>query len=102
MSIYGPSPGTERVIAVKELDKVINALESITGDPERRIGDAQLARLSQDCVELSRLECFLPGAYTAATALLEGIQAARLRSKSVAQQRMLAAVELLRALPLRE
>lgn len=87
---------------MKELDKVISALESITGDPEHRIGDAQLAGLSQDCIELSRLECFLPGAYTAATALLEGIQAARLRSQSLAQQRMLAAVNLLRSLPLRE
>jgi hypothetical protein len=87
---------------VKELDKVINALESITGDPEYRIGDSQLAGLSQDCIELSRLECFLPGAYSAATAILEGIQAARLRSKSLAQQRMLAAVELLRSLPIRE
>jgi hypothetical protein len=87
---------------VKELDKVISALESITGDPEYRIGNAQLAGLSQDCIELSRLECFLPGAYVAATALLEGIQAARLRSQSLAQQRMLTAVNLLRSLPLRE
>jgi hypothetical protein len=92
----------EHVSGVKELDKVINVLESITGDPEHRIGDAQLAGLSQDCIELSRLECFLPGAYIAASALLEGIQAARLRSKSVAQQRMLTAVELLRSLPLRD
>jgi hypothetical protein len=85
---------------VKELDKVISALETITGDPEVRLGDAQLAGLSQDCVELSRLECFVPGAYVAATALLGGIQAARLRAKSLAQERMLTAVELLRSLPL--
>lgn len=87
---------------MKELDKVISALESITGDPEYRFGDAQLAGLSQDCIELSRLDCFLPGAYVAATTLLEGIQAARLRSRSRAQQRMLTAVNLLRSLPLRE
>jgi hypothetical protein len=87
---------------VKELEKVIDALESITGDPDPRLGEAQLAGLSQDCVELSRLDCFVPGAYIAATALLGGIQAARLRSKALAQQRMLAAVELLRNLPLRD
>ena len=87
---------------MKELDKVIHALESITGDPEHRLGDAQLAGLSRDCVELSRLECFLPGAYSAAATILEGIQAARLRSQSLAQQRMLTAVNLLRSLPLRE
>ena len=88
--------------AVKELDKVINVLETITGDPEYRIGDAQLAGLSQDCVDLSRLDCFLPGAYVAATTILEGIQAARVRSKPLAQQRMLAAVEILRNLPFRD
>jgi hypothetical protein len=86
---------------VKELDKVITALESITGHPQYPIGHAQLAGLSQDCVELSRLECFVPGAYFAATTLLEGIQAARLRSEPLAQERMRAAVKLLRNLPLR-
>ena len=87
---------------MKELDKVIDALESITGDPDYLFGDAQLAGLSQNCVELSRLECFLPGAYSAATALLEGIHAARLRSNTVAQARMQAAIQLLRSLPLRD
>jgi hypothetical protein len=87
---------------VKELDKVITALESITGDPHYPIGPAQLAGLSQDCVALSRLECFVPGAYYAATTLLEGIQAARLRSEPLAHERMRAAVRLLRNLPLRD
>lgn len=87
---------------MKELEKVISALETITGDPDYPIGHAQLAGLSQDCVELSRLECFLPGAYIAASTLLEGIQAARLRSEPVAQERMRAAVKLLRNLPLRD
>jgi hypothetical protein len=96
------TPGMEFIGRVKELDKVITALESITGNPRYPIGHAQLAGLSQDCVELSRLECFVPGAYDAASALLEGIQAARLRSESLAQERMRAAVKLLRNLPLRD
>lgn len=87
---------------MKELEKVISALETITGDPDHPIGHALLAGLSQDCVALSRLECFLPGAYVAASTLLEGIQAARLRAEPVAQERMRAAVRLLRKLPLRD
>lgn len=87
---------------MKELENVIRALQSITDNPERSVGSAQLAGLSRDCIELSRLECFLPGAYSAARVILEGIQATRLRSKTLAQQRMLAAVDLLRSLPLRD
>lgn len=87
---------------MKELENVIHALESITENPELSVGSAQLAGLSRDCIDLSRLDCFLPGAYSAARTILEGIQATRLRSKSLAQQRMLAAVDLLRSLPLRE
>lgn len=87
---------------MKELDNVIQALESITENPDNSFDSAQLAGLSRDCITLSRLECFLPGAYTAARNILEGIQAIRLRSKPLAQQRMLTAVNLLRSLPLRE
>jgi hypothetical protein len=87
---------------VKELDNVIHALESITENPERSVGSAQLAGLSRHCIDLSRLECFLPGAYPAARTILEGIHALRLRFKPLAQQRMLTAVDLLRSLPLRE
>ncbi|HEX6546594.1 MAG TPA: hypothetical protein VF023_09830 [Bryobacteraceae bacterium] len=87
---------------MKELENAIHALESITENPERSVGAAQLAGLARDCIELSRLECFLPGAYSAARTILEGIQATRLRSRSLAQQRMLTAVNLLRSLPLRE
>lgn len=87
---------------MKELENVIQALESITENPERSVGSAQLAGLSRDCIDLSRLECIVPGAYSAATAILEGIQATRLQAKSLAQQRMLAAMNLLRSLPLRD
>lgn len=97
-----PLSAVEMISRVKELEKVITALESITGNPQYRIGHAQLAGLSQDCVEISRLECFVPGAYYAASTLLEGIQAARLRSEPLAQERMRAAVRLLRNLPLRD
>jgi len=83
---------------VKEVEKVIAALESIMGDYDHCLGDRQLASLKQYCVDLSRLDCFLPGAYHAATALLDGIQSARLHSRAITEDRMSTAVQLLRNL----
>jgi hypothetical protein len=86
------------LIQVKEVERVITALESVMRDYDHCLGDRQLAGLKQYCVDLSRLDCFLPGAYRAAAALLDGIQSARLHSRSITEDRMSTAVQLLRDL----
>lgn len=83
---------------MKDVDKVIVALESIMRDCDHPFGDSQVVTLKEYCVDLSRLDCILPGAYKAATALLETIQTIKLHSRSVTADRVTNAVQLLRNL----
>jgi hypothetical protein len=85
---------------VKQVETVIRTLESIISDYEHRSAKSRLAVLRQNCVDLSRLECFLPGAYSAASSILNGIHAAEQQSPLEAQQHMTNAVQLLRRLPI--
>ena len=71
---------------MKDIETVISALESIMRDYDCHSGSVQLVTLKQYCVDLSRLDCILPGAYVAATALLEAIQAAMLHSRKLIVQ----------------
>lgn len=83
---------------MKDIERVIVALESIIRDRDTAFGDSQVVTLKEYCVDLSRLDCILPGSYRAAAALLEAIQTVRLHSRSVTADRVTNAVELLRNL----
>jgi hypothetical protein len=81
-----------------DIEKAISALESIMRDDHHDPASIQLVTLKQYCVDLSRLDCILPGAYVAATALLDAVQAAMLHSRSITEPRISTAVQLLRDL----
>jgi hypothetical protein len=83
---------------MRAVDKAITTLETIVSDRELELGQAQLGELQRECIELSQLECFIPGTYRVAGMLLECIHAARAHCPSVALARMRQAIMLLRSL----
>jgi hypothetical protein len=84
---------------MRAVDKAINTLETIISDRKLELGQAQLGELQRECIELSELDCFVPGTYRVAEMLLECIRAARAHCPSVAFARMRQAITLLRSLP---
>ncbi len=82
-----------------EVDRVITALEGLVADYEHRSGGPELASLEEKCIQLSLLESIVPGAYWAALEMLDGIKAARIHARPVAERKMLAALRTLRSLP---
>jgi hypothetical protein len=82
-----------------EVDRVIVALEGLVADYEHRSAGPELASLEAQCVDLSLLQSIVPGAYGAALQMLEGIKAARIHARPVAERKMLAALRTLRSLP---
>jgi hypothetical protein len=84
---------------MRAVDQAISTLETIVSDRELELGQAQLGELQRECIELSQLDCFVPGTYRVAETLLECIRAARAHCPSVAFERMRYAIILLRSLP---
>jgi hypothetical protein len=84
---------------VTEVDRAINALEFVVADYEHRSGSPELASLEERCIRLSLLESIVPGAYRAAREMLDGIKAARIHARPVAERKMMTAIGLLRQLP---
>ena len=87
------------VVRLLRVDEVINAVEWVMKDYAQRSASKDLLSLEGKCIELSRLESIIPGAYLAARLTFEGIQAARVHSGAVAQEKMTEALRLLKSLP---
>jgi hypothetical protein len=82
---------------MRAVDKAVATLETIVSDRELELGQAQLGKLQRECIELSQLDCFIPGTYRVAEMLLECIRAARAHQSPWREKQQ--AIMLLRSLP---